>query len=82
MVQEFVKILELSGGEAGLEYPDYERDQMRALDMLAAHYVLLVFFFLFSKKSFNFLREIRKETKKNAKNGLHVLHFFIQQPIR
>uniref|UniRef100_A0A914MTH3 Uncharacterized protein n=1 Tax=Meloidogyne incognita TaxID=6306 RepID=A0A914MTH3_MELIC len=41
MVQEFVKILELSGGEAGLEYPDYERDQMRALDMLAAHYVLM-----------------------------------------
>ncbi|KAL7074104.1 hypothetical protein ACQ4LE_006593 [Meloidogyne hapla] len=41
MVQDFVKILELSGGEAGLEYPDYERDQMRALDMLAAHYVLM-----------------------------------------
>ena len=42
MVGDFVKILEQSGGEAGLDYPDYEKDQMRALDMLAAHYVLMV----------------------------------------
>ncbi|KAL3097804.1 hypothetical protein niasHS_000539 [Heterodera schachtii] len=39
-VNDFIKILEQSGDEAGLDYPEYEKDQMRALDMLAAYYVL------------------------------------------
>lgn len=44
LVSDFVKILEQSGGEAGLDYENYEKDQMRALDMLAAYYVLQVIF--------------------------------------
>ncbi|KAI1716094.1 tetratricopeptide repeat domain-containing protein [Ditylenchus destructor] len=39
-ISDFVKILEQSGGDAGLDYQDYEKDQMRALDMLAAYYVI------------------------------------------
>ncbi|VDM39381.1 unnamed protein product [Toxocara canis] len=37
---DFVRILELSGSEANLDYPEYPRDQMRALDTLAAYYVM------------------------------------------
>ncbi len=37
---EFVQVLEASrGGEANLDYPKSEEDQMRQLDTLAAHYV-------------------------------------------
>uniref|UniRef100_A0A915CPW2 RNA polymerase-associated protein CTR9 homolog n=1 Tax=Ditylenchus dipsaci TaxID=166011 RepID=A0A915CPW2_9BILA len=32
--------LALDGGDAGLDYEHYEKDQMRALDMLAAYYVI------------------------------------------
>uniref|UniRef100_A0A914EKH2 RNA polymerase-associated protein CTR9 homolog n=1 Tax=Acrobeloides nanus TaxID=290746 RepID=A0A914EKH2_9BILA len=39
-VIDFCRILELSGGDASLDYQDYEKDQMRALDLLAAFYVL------------------------------------------
>ncbi|PAV74668.1 hypothetical protein WR25_20236 [Diploscapter pachys] len=39
VMDAFMKILEMSGHEAGLNYPDVEDDQMRALDMLAAYYV-------------------------------------------
>lgn len=38
-VQDFVKILDASRTDAGLDYPNFERDQMRALDTLAAYYV-------------------------------------------
>lgn len=37
-----MRLLEASGSEASLDYTDYERDQMRALDTLAAYYVLEV----------------------------------------
>uniref|UniRef100_A0A915ALZ8 RNA polymerase-associated protein CTR9-like protein n=3 Tax=Parascaris univalens TaxID=6257 RepID=A0A915ALZ8_PARUN len=37
---DFVRILELSGSEANLDYAEYPRDQMRALDTLAAYYVM------------------------------------------
>ncbi|VDN57955.1 unnamed protein product [Dracunculus medinensis] len=37
---DFVRILEASGSEASLDYPDYPRDQMHALDTLAAYYVI------------------------------------------
>ncbi|XP_037072194.1 LOW QUALITY PROTEIN: RNA polymerase-associated protein CTR9 homolog [Pollicipes pollicipes] len=36
---DFVKILEASRTEASLNYRDFQKDQMRALDTLAAHYV-------------------------------------------
>ncbi|XP_046910876.1 RNA polymerase-associated protein Ctr9 [Dermatophagoides farinae] len=36
---DFVQILEYSRTEASLSYKDYERDQMKALDTLAAYYV-------------------------------------------
>ncbi|KAJ6219345.1 hypothetical protein RDWZM_005157 [Blomia tropicalis] len=36
---EFVQILECSRTDASLRYKDYERDQMKALDTLAAYYV-------------------------------------------
>jgi len=36
---DFVKILEASRTEASLNYRDFQQDQMRALDTLAAHYV-------------------------------------------
>lgn len=39
--EDFVKILERSHQDANTDYQDYERDQMRALDMLAAYYVQL-----------------------------------------
>lgn len=39
---DFVRILELSGSEANLDYAEYPRDQMRALDTLAAYYVMQV----------------------------------------
>ena len=37
--REFVKLLESSRTDASLKYKDYERDQMKALDTLAAYYV-------------------------------------------
>ena len=36
---DFVKILEASRLEANYEYDNFEKDQMRALDTLAAYYV-------------------------------------------
>ena len=33
-----MKILEAARHEANIEYKDFENDQMRCLDMLAAHY--------------------------------------------
>lgn len=38
-IDDFLKILESSRLDATIEYRDFERDQMRALDMLAAYYV-------------------------------------------
>lgn len=41
-IADFIQILEISGTDATLEYDEYEKDQMRALDMLAAYYVIQV----------------------------------------
>lgn len=38
---DFVKILEASRADASKEYRDYEKDQMKTLDILAAYYVQL-----------------------------------------
>lgn len=38
-IVDFIKILEASRTDANVVYRDYEKDQMRALDMLAAYYV-------------------------------------------
>jgi len=38
-IPDFIKILEISRTDANIDYRDYEKDQMRALDMLAAYYV-------------------------------------------
>lgn len=38
-MQDFVKILEASRTDANLDYESFEKDQMRALDTLAAYYV-------------------------------------------
>ncbi|XP_023019050.2 RNA polymerase-associated protein CTR9 homolog [Leptinotarsa decemlineata] len=38
-IDDFLKILEASRTDANINYRDYEKDQMRALDMLAAYYV-------------------------------------------
>ncbi len=38
-MEDFVKILEASRAEANYGYQNSERDQMRALDTLAAYYV-------------------------------------------
>ena len=38
-VKDFVKILEASRTDANLDYERFEEDQMRALDILSAHYV-------------------------------------------
>lgn len=38
-VEDFVKILDASRTDAGLDYTNFEKDQMRALDTLAAYYV-------------------------------------------
>lgn len=38
-IDDFIKILESSRIDANIDYRDYEKDQMRALDMLAAYYV-------------------------------------------
>ncbi|KAK0070685.1 hypothetical protein PV325_000194, partial [Microctonus aethiopoides] len=38
-IEDFIKILESSRIYANVNYRDYEKDQMRALDMLAAYYV-------------------------------------------
>uniref|UniRef100_A0A183D8D8 Adenylate/guanylate cyclase domain-containing protein n=1 Tax=Gongylonema pulchrum TaxID=637853 RepID=A0A183D8D8_9BILA len=37
---DFVRILETCGANACLQYPEYLQDQMRALDTLAAYYVV------------------------------------------
>lgn len=37
--EDFIKILEASRYDAGTSYRDFEKDQMRAYDMLAAYYV-------------------------------------------
>lgn len=37
--QDFIKILEAARSEANTDYREYEKDQMRAYDMLAAYYV-------------------------------------------
>lgn len=36
---DFVRILEAARIEGNIEYRDYEKDQMRTYDMLAAYYV-------------------------------------------
>ncbi|XP_050409526.1 RNA polymerase-associated protein CTR9 homolog [Patella vulgata] len=38
-VDDFVKILESSRTDAGIDYQNFERDQMQSLDTLAAYYV-------------------------------------------
>ncbi|PSN41501.1 RNA polymerase-associated protein CTR9 [Blattella germanica] len=38
-IEDFIRLLEASRGEANNDYRDFEKDQMRALDMLAAYYV-------------------------------------------
>jgi len=38
-VKAFKTLLKNSGEKASLDYPDCEKDQMRALDTLAAYYV-------------------------------------------
>jgi RNA polymerase-associated protein CTR9 len=38
-IDDFIRILEASRLDANVDYRDYEKDQMRALDMLAAYYV-------------------------------------------
>ncbi len=38
-MEDFVKILESSRTDANLNYANFEKDQMRALDTLAAYYV-------------------------------------------
>ncbi|XP_077994649.1 RNA polymerase-associated protein CTR9 homolog [Glandiceps talaboti] len=51
---DFVKILEASQTDANLEYKDHEKDQMTALDTLAAYYV----------------QQARKEKNKDGKKEL------------
>lgn len=36
---DFIRLLEAARDEANVDYRDFEKDQMRAFDMLAAHYV-------------------------------------------
>ncbi|KAF6205513.1 hypothetical protein GE061_019686 [Apolygus lucorum] len=38
-IETFLKMLEDSRNDANIDYRDYEKDQMRTLDMLAAYYV-------------------------------------------
>nr|CAD7428935.1 unnamed protein product [Timema monikensis] len=38
-VEDFIRLLEASRLDANVDYRDFEKDQMRALDMLAAYYV-------------------------------------------
>ncbi|KAJ9588645.1 hypothetical protein L9F63_018058, partial [Diploptera punctata] len=38
-IEDFIRLLEASRGDANVDYREYEKDQMRALDMLAAYYV-------------------------------------------
>lgn len=38
-IADFVKVLEASRTESNMNYKDSEKDQMKALDTLAAHYV-------------------------------------------
>ena len=40
-IDDFVKVLEASRTEANLVYKDSDKDQMKAIDTLAAHYVQL-----------------------------------------
>lgn len=53
-IEDFIKILESSRIDANIDYRDYEKDQMRALDMLAAYYV----------------QEANKEKNKDKKRDL------------
>lgn len=53
-IADFIKILESSRIDANIDYRDYEKDQMRALDMLAAYYV----------------QEANKEKNKDKKRDL------------
>lgn len=53
-IGDFIKILESSRIDANIDYRDYEKDQMRALDMLAAYYV----------------QEANKEKNKDKKRDL------------
>ncbi|KPJ14381.1 RNA polymerase-associated protein CTR9-like [Papilio machaon] len=53
-IEDFLKILESSKDYGNLDYRDYERDQMRALDMVAAYYV----------------QEANKEKSKDKKKDL------------
>lgn len=53
-ISDFIKILESSRLDANIDYRDYEKDQMRALDMLAAYYV----------------QEANKEKNKDKKRDL------------
>lgn len=53
-IDDFIKILESSRIDANIDYRDYEKDQMRALDMLAAYYV----------------QEANKEKNKDKKRDL------------
>ncbi|XP_043596134.1 RNA polymerase-associated protein CTR9 homolog [Bombus pyrosoma] len=53
-IEDFIKILESSRIDANIDYRDYEEDQMRALNMLAAYYV----------------QEANREKNKNKKRDL------------
>lgn len=53
-IEDFIKILESSRLDANIDYRDFEKDQMRALDMLAAYYV----------------QEANKEKNKDKKRDL------------
>ncbi|KYM99351.1 RNA polymerase-associated protein CTR9 like protein [Cyphomyrmex costatus] len=53
-IDDFIKILESSRIDANIDYRDYEKDQMRALSMLAAYYV----------------QEANKEKNKDKKSDL------------
>lgn len=83
---DFVRILEASGSEASLDYPDYPRDQMHALDTLAAYYVIQVGNALNQTViSFGmlraeiFFRVIRRKIRIKRKNGKQKQLFFTQR---
>lgn len=46
-VEDFVKILDASRTDAGLDYKNSDKDQMKALDTLAAYYVQKAHRFVF-----------------------------------
>lgn len=53
-MDDFINLLEYSKVDANIDYPDFERDQMRALDLLASYYV----------------QQANKEKNKDKKNEL------------